>query len=127
MFRLDYCNVLLNGICKKDMDPLQKLQNKCARMIYMKPRYEHVTPLLKDLDWLPFNERIKGPLHDPQPHPPIFLQENLDFYISRSLQVHNTCVQNISCKFICLAKQSTELSIFYVDIEITTIAAYATL
>ena len=58
MSRLDYCNVLLNGICKKDLNRLQKLQNKCARMIYMKPRYEHVTPLLKDLHWLPVNERI---------------------------------------------------------------------
>ena len=48
---------------------------------------------------------------------PILLQERWDFYISR----------NISCKFIWLAKQLAELSIYYVDIEIITIAAYATL
>jgi hypothetical protein len=56
--RLDYCNVLLNGILKKDMNRLQKLQNKCARLICMIPKFEHVTPLLKQLHWLPVNERI---------------------------------------------------------------------
>ena len=28
---------------------------------------------------------LKGPFHDPQPHPPIFLWKSWDFYISRSL------------------------------------------
>ena len=29
--------------------------------------------------------KFKGPFRDPQPHPPNFLQESWDFYISRSL------------------------------------------
>ena len=56
--RLDYCNVLLNGITKKDLNRLQKLQNKCARLICKKSKFEHVTPLLKQLHWLQVNERI---------------------------------------------------------------------
>ena len=37
---------------------------------------------------------LKGPFCDPQPHPPIFLQKSLDFYI----RVHNVCAENIFCK-----------------------------
>ena len=44
--RLEYCNVLLNGISKKDLKRLQGLQNKCAKLICLKPKVEHVSPLL---------------------------------------------------------------------------------
>ena len=37
---------------------MQKLQNKCARLICLKPKFEHVTPLLNQLHWLPVSERI---------------------------------------------------------------------
>ena len=56
--RLDYCNVLLNGISKKDLKCLQMLQNKCARLVCLKPKFEHVSPLLNQLHWLPVGERI---------------------------------------------------------------------
>ena len=57
--RLDYnCNVLLNGISKKDLKRLQMLQNKCARLVCLKPKFEHVSPLLNQLYWLPVGERI---------------------------------------------------------------------
>ena len=56
--RLDYCNLLLNNITQKDLTRLQKLQNKCARLIYQQPRSCHVTPLLTELHWLPIADRI---------------------------------------------------------------------
>jgi hypothetical protein len=56
--RLDYCNVLLNKIKKKDLNRLQKLENKCARLIYQYPRSSHTTPLLRELHWLRISERI---------------------------------------------------------------------
>lgn len=56
--RLDYCNVLLNRVSKKDLKRLQILQNKCARLICLKPKFEHATPLLNQLHWLPVSERI---------------------------------------------------------------------
>ena len=56
--RLDYCNVLLNGISKKDLNRLQRLQNKCAKLVCLKPKFEHVSPLLNKLHWLPVHERI---------------------------------------------------------------------
>ena len=33
--RLDYCNLLFNGITQKNLVRLQKLQNKCARLVNM--------------------------------------------------------------------------------------------
>ena len=51
---------------------------------------------------------FKGPFRDPLPYllpSPIFSKKLRDFYTSRSLQIH-VCVQNISCKFICLVKLS---------------------
>ena len=56
--RLDYCNSLYNGMTGKNLDRLQKLQNKSARIIHCKPPSTHITPLLKELHWLPVRERI---------------------------------------------------------------------
>ena len=41
--KLDYCNILLNCITKKDLNRLQKLQNKCIRLIFQQPRSTHIT------------------------------------------------------------------------------------
>ena len=57
--RLDYCNSLLNGISKNNMGRIQKLQNKCARLVCCKPKYCHITPLLRLLHWLPISQRIQ--------------------------------------------------------------------
>ena len=56
--KLDYCNVLLNGLAKKDLKRLQKLQNKCARLICQIPRSDHITPSLAQLHWLIISDRI---------------------------------------------------------------------
>ena len=55
---LDYCNLLFNGITQKNLVRLQKLQNKCTRLVNMQPRSCHITPLLMDLHWLCVSERI---------------------------------------------------------------------
>ena len=57
--RLDYCNSLLNGISGKLVDKLQKVQNCAARIISKTSRCEHITPVLKDLHWLPVEARLK--------------------------------------------------------------------
>jgi len=57
--RLDYCNGLLYGVPQNKLDKLQKVQNCAARVISRTSRYEHITPVLKDLHWLPIQHRVK--------------------------------------------------------------------
>ena len=56
--KVDNCNSLLPGISSYDLHKLQKFQNSCARLIYGKRKYDHVSGLLKELHWLPSEARI---------------------------------------------------------------------
>ena len=57
--RLDYCNSLLFGTTSKNLQRLQLLQNHAAKLVYKKPKFTHVTPLLNDLHWLTIPKRIE--------------------------------------------------------------------
>ena len=56
--RLDYCNSVLYGIPKYQRDKLQRIQNIAARMVTGTRSTDHITPVLKNLHWLPFEARI---------------------------------------------------------------------
>ena len=56
--RLDYCNSLLYGTVDKNFARLQRLQNTAARLIMRVPKYSNITPVLKELHWLPVRERV---------------------------------------------------------------------
>ena len=56
--RLDYCNSLLYGVSTKSLKRLKKVQNTAARILSLSGKYDHVTPLLKELHWLPIDLRI---------------------------------------------------------------------
>src|SRR4029434_5511787 len=56
--RLDYCNSLFYGITGKNIQKLQYIQNSAARILMRVRKYEHITPILHSLHWLPVSFRI---------------------------------------------------------------------
>ena len=56
---LDYCNSLLSGLPKYQLDRLQKVLNAAARVVCLVPKFNHISPHLKDLHWLPVEFRIE--------------------------------------------------------------------
>jgi len=56
---LDYCNCLLFGIANGVLRRLQAVQNSAARLIIGTSRRDHITPVLRQLHWLPFRHRIE--------------------------------------------------------------------
>ena len=56
---IDYCNSLLYGIPLSKLNKLQKLQNCAARVITGTFRSHHITPVLKELHWLPIAIRVE--------------------------------------------------------------------
>ena len=57
--RLDYCNSLLAGLPSSQVARLQRIQNAGARVIACVPRYDHTSPVLMQLHWLPVSQRIE--------------------------------------------------------------------
>ena len=56
--RLDYCNSLLYGINGYLVSQIQRCQNNAARIVSFRRKYDHITPVLKDLHWLPVEYRM---------------------------------------------------------------------
>ncbi|XP_068692467.1 uncharacterized protein [Montipora foliosa] len=57
--RLDFCNSLLYGLKGNQLQKLQRVQNAAARVICNISRYEHISPSLYNLHWLPVSYRIQ--------------------------------------------------------------------
>ena len=56
--KLDYCNSLYNGISQANLNKIQRIQNTMARVVTNTSTFEHITPILKKLHWLPIKQRI---------------------------------------------------------------------
>ena len=83
--KLDFCHSLLFGAQKRDIFKLQSIQNAAARIIAGLKIRDHITETLRDLHWLPVEERIVfkinlitfKTLNDSGPR---YLEEILKFY-----------------------------------------------
>ena len=90
--RLDYCNSLLANLSSESINRLQRFQNRAARLIFKKSQREPITPLLKQLHWLPVTARIDYKLalfcHKCiNNRAPMYLKDLLEIYVpSRHLR-----------------------------------------
>ncbi len=56
--RLDYCYGLLGGCPASSINKLQIVRNAAARVLTRSRKYDHITPILLSLHWLPIKFRI---------------------------------------------------------------------
>uniref|UniRef100_A0A8C6KQ30 Reverse transcriptase domain-containing protein n=1 Tax=Nothobranchius furzeri TaxID=105023 RepID=A0A8C6KQ30_NOTFU len=56
--RLDYCNALYIGVSASCISQLQRVQNAAARLLTGTRKFEHISPVLASLHWLPISFRI---------------------------------------------------------------------
>ena len=90
--RLDYCNSILFGLPSEQLSRLQRVQNNAARLVLKKRKRDHITPLLKELHWLPITYRIQFKLavlvfrHFDNSLPPYLSQSITTYETSRTLR-----------------------------------------
>ena len=56
--RLDYCNAVFAGLSRREINRIQSVQNAAVGFIAGARKYDHVTPLLLEIHWLPIEQRV---------------------------------------------------------------------
>ena len=74
----DHADVVWGGCSKKDANRLQKVQNFAVKSIAGKRKYDHVTPLFKELNYLNLGQRRKV-------HEAVFIHKAITENSSRNL------------------------------------------
>ena len=109
--RIDYCNSLFKGVSHEKLNRLQGIQNQAAKLVKLVHESDHVTPILKDLYWLPVQSRINYKIFTlvfrsmQDPTFPEYLNQMIETYLpERSLR---SKTKNL------LKKQRTKLKTFW--------------
>ena len=55
---IDYCNSLLYGVTYELVAKLQAIQNAAAQQVTGTRKYDHISPVLQSLHWLPVRHRL---------------------------------------------------------------------
>ena len=91
--RLDYCNSILYGCLSYEIQKLQSVQNAAARLnITHSKKYDHITPIFKELHWLPvelFSKiyLVKKILSN---EAPLYLYDFVEFYVPGRTNLRST-------------------------------------
>ena len=56
--RLDYCSALMYELHACTISKPRRLQNSAARVVTRSHKFDHITPILRDLHWLSVSKRI---------------------------------------------------------------------
>ena len=54
--RMDYCNSIYNGLPIKSFKKIQLVQNAAAQVITKTSQRDHISPMFRDLHWLPIKK-----------------------------------------------------------------------
>jgi len=57
--RRDYCNSVRGGLPRSTTEPLRQILNAAARLVVDFGPFDHVSPVLKQLHWLPIEHVIR--------------------------------------------------------------------
>ena len=57
--KLFFCSSMWASTTKKNIARLQKVQNFAARIVTDARKYDHITPMLKELHWLPVAKQLE--------------------------------------------------------------------
>ena len=108
--KLDCCNSLYAGISQANLNKLQRIQNSLARVITNTSQYQHITPTLKKLHWLPIKQRNEYKLclltyKTLTNQQPTYLYNSLSFLShSVSTRSSDSLVLSIPCQIITWQK-----------------------
>ena len=87
--RLNYCNGLLHDLPTNLVTKLQSILNTAARLVTKTQKYEHITPVMINLHWLPI---IYQSLHGLAPS---YLTDKLSLRPNKGLRSDNQLLLNV--------------------------------